>query len=284
MGYKGYHVLKNTVPTYTNLISDIVIARDPNIDNDYHAEIIELCEQLNIKWRERQDKSDIQSDFAIAISWRWLIDLPPEKLIIFHDSLLPKYRGFNPLVSYLINGETTLGVSAIFGASEYDRGHIIAQAHVDIDYPIKIKQAIELVTRRYQELAQDILAMIASGQPLTGKPQDESKASYSLWRDDEDYRIPWNNSAEWIARFIDAIGPPYKGALTLLNGQPARILEAEPLPDVHIENRTPGKVIWMHDIHPIVTCGEGLLEIKDLVDVENTQSFLPLKQFRSRFT
>ena len=37
-----------------------------------------------------------------------------ENLIVFHDSLLPKYRGFAPLVSQLINGEEYLGVTAIF--------------------------------------------------------------------------------------------------------------------------------------------------------------------------
>ncbi len=284
MGYKGYHVLRDAVGVFQHLFKEVIVARDPNVSNDYFAEIVALCNEVGLRWIERSSARPVGTGYAVAISWRWLIDLPPHRLIIFHDSLLPRYRGFNPLVSYLINGETNIGVTALFGADEYDRGDIIAQASVEIDYPIKIARAIELITNKYQVLAREIFATIANGQPLVGVPQDESCASFSLWRDDKDYCVPWDKPAEWIARLVDAVGFPYKGASTLVNGSPARLIEVEPIPDVKIENRVPGKVAWVDGRLPIVVCGTGMLKIIEMYEDENAKSLIPLKQFRTRFT
>ena len=81
----------------------------------------------------------------MAVSWRWMIKHPKNKLIVFHDSILPKYRGFAPLVNMLINGEKEIGVSAIFGADEYD-SEIISEK-TTISYPIKIQKPFRLIMR-----------------------------------------------------------------------------------------------------------------------------------------
>jgi methionyl-tRNA formyltransferase len=131
--------------------------------------------------------------------------------------------------------------------------------------------AIELVTK----LANKSIT-------LAGSPQDESKASYSLWRDDHDYRINWNDSAKDISHFINCVGSPYLGASTMLNGEIVRISKATPLAELKIENRAPGKVIFHKSGLPIVVCGEGLLLIEDIKNNEY-KSMLPLESFRTRF-
>ena len=40
--------------------------------------------------------------------------------------------------------------------------------------------------------------------------QKESEATYSLWRDENDYFINWELPIKKICRFIDALGFPYK--------------------------------------------------------------------------
>ena len=54
------------------------------------------------------------------------------KLIVFHDSVLPKLRGFNPLVTSLINGYEEIGVTVLYGTEDFDRGEIILQKKVNI--------------------------------------------------------------------------------------------------------------------------------------------------------
>ena len=88
-------------------------------------------------------------DYQLAIGWRWLIS-GTENLIVLHDSLLPKYRGFAPLVNSLINGEQEIGVTAIWAGPEFDAGEIIFQEKAGICYPIKIQEAIEIVSGLYR--------------------------------------------------------------------------------------------------------------------------------------
>ncbi|WP_051980510.1 formyltransferase family protein [Burkholderia sp. 9120] len=283
MTKKGYTLLADLIAQFHPLFELVVIGRDASLDNDYHDEIAGLCEQYGLRTRERTPELTIDTDFAMAVSWRWMIDFPAERLIVFHDSLLPRYRGFNPLVSCLINGEEQIGVTALQGAEQYDAGPILAQSSTRIQYPCTIARAVDLVAANYRETAECVLRQLAGGGPLTAIPQDESLASFSLWRDDEDYWMQWERPATWLARFVDAVGSPYKGAHTLVNGESARVLAAQPLPDVRVENREAGKVIWMEDACPVVVCGEGLLRVTELIDGETGASLLPLERFRTRF-
>lgn len=284
MTEKGLAFTEQAVSHFKTIIAEVVIGQDSATTNDYSAEIAEVCAKAGVKHGVRKDFQGITSEYAMAISWRWLIDHPAQKLIVFHDSLLPKYRGFAPLVNALINGESSVGVSAIFGASEYDRGDIIHQTAVPIRYPITIAEAITAVSECYLHSGMAVLETLASGEPLTAKAQDHSEASYSLWRDDEDYRIDWNQSASRIRRMIDAVGEPYKGAICQIDGISARVIAAEELEDVQVENRTAGKVIFIEDGMPVVVCGTGLLKITACVAEESGNTLLPLTRFRVRFT
>jgi methionyl-tRNA formyltransferase len=284
MGFKGLACLQSIINA--NKASNIVVvigSKDDAIQNDYYAEIEMLCSEANIVFVDRKKNNTIQAELAIAISWRWIIQLSNTvPLIVFHDSLLPKYRGFAPLVNCLINGENKVGVTALFASDEYDKGHIILQTAIDVQYPIKIEKAINEIATCYTKLMLQLLAMFQQGQPIKATPQNDAAATYSLWLNDNDYTINWHQSADAIKRFIDSVGYPYNGAVTTLQQQKVTILDAEVFEDVVIENRTPGKVIFIKNNNPIIVCGQGLLKITSMQSIEG-QQLLPLKNFRSQF-
>lgn len=284
MGYKGLICLKAIVENNgSHLIAIVIGSKDEAIKNDYYEEITAYCNKNNLPFINRKDQCNVKFDVAIAISWRWLINFEEAiPLIVFHDSLLPKYRGFAPLVNSLVNAEPRIGVTALFASEEYDKGNIIMQKGIEISYPIKIEMAIERVSKCYAELIVKLFEMIETGNEINSKPQDENDASYSLWLDENDYQIKWNQSAATIKRLVDSVGYPYNGASSFIKDQKVRILDAEVYEDVKIENRIPGKLIFLKDNCPVVVCGEGLLK---LVKVENEsgQSMLPLKNFRTQF-
>ena len=284
MTEKGLTFVEQAVSQFKDIIAEVVIGQDGSVLNDYSTEIATVCESAGVKFTLRKEFQAISSEYAMAISWRWLINHPPEKLIVFHDSLLPKYRGFAPLVNALINGENVVGVSAIFGASEYDRGDVIHQTSVTIRYPITIAEAITAVGDCYLHSGLAVLKTMAGGEALKATAQDHRQATYSLWRDDEDYNIDWSQSARRIRRMIDAVGTPYKGAFCRVDGVPARILAAEDLDDVQIENRTAGKMIFVEDGFPVVVCGTGLLKITACMAEEDGATLLPISKFRVRFS
>lgn len=284
MTQKGFEVLKTLSEGARCNINAVISARDQKVKNDHYEDIKVLCESVGIPFYDRAESGGVSADFVLAVSWRWLIDSPSAQTIVFHDSLLPRYRGFNPLVSCLINGEPRIGVTALLASDEYDKGNIIAQSSTEVSYPIKIQDAIELSIGNYRELALTVAKMTESGKTITGRPQDERLASYSLWRDEEDYRIDWSQSADDIKRFVDAVGYPYHGASAMMSGNLVRLLDADVIADVKVENRTPGKVIFLENSRPVVTCGSGLLKINELVDEATGDSLLPLSRFRTRFS
>lgn len=284
MNKKGFAVLKAIMENFNSqFIDQVISARDSNVQNDYYENIVELSQQNNINFIDRTEDIELNSRYYFAVGWRWLVKVAMDRLIIFHDSLLPRYRGFSPLVSCLINCEDKIGVTALFAEKEFDRGKIISQESIPVDYPIKIRKAIEKIIPLYQKIAIQLCNKIVNDKEITAIPQDETNATYSLWRDENDYWIDWSKSAHFIKQFIDAVGYPYKGALTKIEREKIRIFDTEEVKDVRIEIRDMGKVIFIKDNYPIVVCGEGLLKIKEMIYEDSKENALPLKRFRVRF-
>ena len=282
MTEKGYRVLKHIVARLdTSVVALVVGAPDPSLAQDFFAEIRDLCTQVGIPFQRRDVLRAEPTAYALAVSWRWLI-AGANTLIILHDSMLPRYRGFAPLVNCLINGESTIGVTALYATGDFDQGPILDQASRPVQYPLRIADAIELAVECYLELITRLWPGLQAGQLPSGTPQREADATYSLWRDERDYRIDWQGDSSNICRFVDALGWPYQGASTLLNGQLHRVLAAVPEPDVTIENRTPGKVLFVRAGQPVVVCGTGLLRLTALHTNDGGEA-LPLARFRARF-
>lgn len=288
MTEKGLCVLLAILEVYPSSKLNVFIGRDKNVENDFSREIIETCEKFKIKYQLYDPKvtaiPDEKGIYTIAISWKWMLKLKSSKIVVFHDSLLPRYRGFNPLVSMLINKEPTIGVTALYGGEEYDTGDIILQTCRDIYYPISISTAITLICELYAELATKIAALTLAVNPLPAIPQSDKEASYSLWRDESDYSVNWNWPAEKIARMVDAVGFPYKGARAeTACGVIIKINQCKEVNDVSIENRTPGKIIFWDGEWPTIVCGKGLIKLLDCEVLAPERARFKRVNFRTRF-
>ena len=293
MTEKGLHVLQSVVSAFgPDQIEYVVGAADKNLARDYRNEIEAVCRQNGIAYFDRQGSTNSKdskdafratAEYHFAISWRWLIQ-DAKRLIVLHDSLLPTYRGFAPLPTALINGDPFVGVTALFATQEYDRGDILGQRKLPVSYPVKIQSVISSLSAEYANLVVELFQRIREGVTLAGTPQNEVGATYSLWRDEEDYRIRWSADADWIKRFIDSVGSPYKGASAFIEERKVRLLDATLEPDIHVEDRQPGKVVFLRQGYPTVVCGRGLLRITDLRDDTTGHTLLPLQKLRTRFT
>lgn len=283
LGKKGIEVLCRLDRESIINIDKVIIGTDKNVIQDYSAEIEAFCSKQEIPFEKTNKRNYYNTKYALAIGWRRMIKSnADQQLLVLHDSLLPKLRGFNPLVTALINADREIGVTALFASDEYDKGAIIDVEKVQIEYPLKIKEAIERISICYSNLVNRILSKLNNNQELKGIEQNEKKATYSLWRDKNDYFINWNDAAQKIARFIDAVGFPYEGAKTHFEDRVITLEESIPLEDVKIENRAPGKVIFKKNGCLVVVCGEGLLMITKAVDC-NKEILDFNKKFRIKF-
>lgn len=284
LGQKGYTALLHFCEKNgCRDIGAVIAARDAAIENDYFNEIENFCSAAKIAFYERSmiKESVHESTYAFAIGWRWIINTSLT-LVVFHDSLLPKYRGFAPLVNMLINQEEKIGVTALIASDEYDKGDIVAQSSIAIEYPIKIQKAIDLMSVVYGELVNSVYRLIKRDGSLRGQRQDEASATYSLWRNEDDYFINWEWDSGKIERFCNALGYPYKGARTLVGNEVLIINEVMTINDVAIESRHDhiGKIIFLDGDNPVVVCGSGLIKLTSYSFQITEEKKLP---FRTRF-
>jgi methionyl-tRNA formyltransferase len=223
---------------------------------------------------------------VVCVGWKYMIfkksiDYLDGRVLIAHDSLLPKYRGFSPLASALINGEDEVGLTVIFAGSEMDTGDIVFQKKISIFSNDTIGDLIKKITPLFIEGVVSSLEKMISGK-ITSKKQDHSKATHSIWRDETDLWLDWNESASRIERTIRALSRPYMGVRTKLGSEEVTIHKAEVIPDIFFEIRQPGKV-WKltNEGKPIVVCGKGMLLIIEAS--LGKKSLLPMKRMRVQF-
>jgi methionyl-tRNA formyltransferase len=219
-------------------------------------------------------------NLTFLVGWQHLLVAATPSTVVFHDSLLPRYRGFAPTVTALIKGEREIGVTALSPAEALDAGPIIAQRAHPISYPMKIETALQLQAALMVDIAVDIVERWRR-DGLHSTPQREDMATFSIWRDDADYEIDWSSSADAIERFVNAVGYPYAGARTTVGrAETIRVSGVTVLPDMHFELREAGKIWRLENGRPVVICGSGVLRI-DNCHREDGSDFL-FQRLRAR--
>src|SRR5438477_626426 len=131
---RAFDTLKHHVQKFgAGTINSVVSYADKKVKNDPCNETIKFCGEKNICFCLKENYTADPNVFRILIGWQWLV-IADGKTIVLHDSLLPRYRGFAPLVNSLINGEKEIGVSAFISTEGYDEGPLIRQEKINIEY------------------------------------------------------------------------------------------------------------------------------------------------------
>ncbi|MFB6704477.1 methionyl-tRNA formyltransferase [Streptomyces sp. NPDC056333] len=173
---------------------------------------------------------EVEPDIIVANNWRtWLppeiFDLPPHGTLNVHDSLLPTYAGFSPLIWALINGEPEVGVTAHRMDGELDMGDILVQRSVTVEPTDTATDLFRRTVDLIGPIVTDALEQIASGTAVWTR-QDRSKASFFHKRSVEDSSIDWSWPAEDLERFVRAQSDPYPNAFTHHRGRRIRVVSA----------------------------------------------------------
>ncbi|BBZ26135.1 methionyl-tRNA formyltransferase [Mycolicibacterium madagascariense] len=173
---------------------------------------------------------DAQPDIIVANNWRtWLprtlFDLPPHGTLNLHDSLLPKFTGFSPVIWAMISGATEVGLTAHRMDDELDTGDVVLQRAIPIgphDTGTSLVQAtIDLIPGVLLE-ALDLIERGAA----TWTPQNLDERTFFHKRSARDSVIDWRWPADELERFVRALSDPYPNAVTFYRGQRIRVIEA----------------------------------------------------------
>lgn len=203
--------------------------------------------------RERPDDDElveilkgVDPDVIVATNWRtWIppriFALPRRGTLNVHDSLLPAYAGFSPLIWALINGEEQVGVTAHMMDDTLDAGDIVLQRAVPVGPRDTSADLFAKTLELFGPITVDGLAEIASGRTEFTR-QDRSKASFFHKRAEEDLRIDWTWSAEELDRLVRAQSAPYPSAFAFHRGKRLEIVAARVSEACY--GGTPGRIFY----------------------------------------
>lgn len=196
-------------------------------------------------------------DVIVATNWRtWIppqiFDLPRLGTLNVHDSLLPAYAGFSPLIWALLNGEPEVGVTAHMMDGELDAGDIVLQRSVPVGPRDTTADLFHKTLALFGPITVDGLALIADGK-TDRVPQDRSKASFFHKRSDEDSRIDWTWTAEELDRLIRAQCDPYPNAYAFHRGTRLRIVAASVSEGAY--GGTPGRIFIREGDAVVIVAG-----------------------------
>ncbi|ABW15282.1 formyl transferase domain protein [Parafrankia sp. EAN1pec] len=214
--------------------------------------------------RNRPDDEDLMSllkaadpDVIVATNWRtWIppqiFNLPRLGTLNIHDSLLPAYAGFAPLIWALINGEPEVGVTAHMMTDVLDAGDVVLQRRVQVGPRDTTADLFHRTLALFGPMAVEGLELMASGRTEWEK-QDRSKASFFHKRSPLDSLIDWTWTAEELDRLVRAQCDPYPNAYTYRNGERLRIVSAEVSKGIY--GGTPGRIFIREGDGVVIVAG-----------------------------
>jgi methionyl-tRNA formyltransferase len=192
-------------------------------------------------------------DYGILIA-KDVIDSFELGIVNSHFSLLPQWRGADPITFAILSGQDTTGVSLMLVEESLDTGTLLTQEKLPISKQETTPELTEKLINLSNELLIANLPKYMDGL-IKPYPQDPSvEPTYSRRLTKEDGRIDWSKPAEILEREIRAyLGWPRSFAE--LFGKQVIVTKAKVLPRGPVDFAG----LWMD-------CGDGKrLEIQELI-------------------
>lgn len=201
-------------------------------------------------------------DFGVIVSKK-VIDSFPLGILNSHFSLLPRWRGADPISFAILEGDTKTGASLMLIEPTLDTGDILVQKSL----PIAADDTTPTLTRKLIELSNHLLVeyipRYLSGEVKPRSQPHPDRATHSRKLAKEDGLIDWAKPAEHIAREIRAFAGWPKSRATLA-GKEVIITKAYSVPTAGPDDK-PGDIEITPEAQAIaVATSNGSLWIQKL--------------------
>lgn len=209
---------------------------------------------------------ELNPDVIVVASYglllpKTVIDHPRYGCLNIHPSLLPRYRGPSPIMTAILDGQSTTGVSVMRMDEGLDTGPILAQKEMVIRSEDTTKSLTDALFVQGAALLVQVLADLVNGQ-IEPLPQDESMATHTRKVVKSDGKADWSLPAIQIERQIRAFNP-WPILHSSWKGKDIRIIEAVAVQTSR--KGTPGKVIKLDEESPVgIITGDGIIVAKKL--------------------
>lgn len=152
---------------------------------------------------------NLNPDFFVTFAFgqilsQEVLDIPKYETINLHASLLPKYRGANPIQRAIINGDTKTGICTMITELGLDSGDICLKLPIKISEDMTCIDLFEEISEKSPELLEQTLVGLIDGsikpvaQALDGITQAQKMTK-------EEAKIDWKQSAGDIHNLVRGI-------------------------------------------------------------------------------
>ena len=271
---------------------EAVITKSTPSGHKGEVPVLELTKKLNIKTYcvdsraqldELIESSDFSSqvgiliDFGIIVSQK-VIDYFKKGIINSHFSILPQWRGADPISFALLSGQKTTGVSLMLLVEAMDEGPLLGYSEIDIDpgdtNPALSDKLVDLSHSLIKKFVPSYLegSITAQPQSITGK-----SISYSRKLTKKDGLIDWTKPANKIEQEIRTF-IEWPKSYTKIGGIEVIITAARVSSTLNLKS---GEFKIEND-QLFIGCGEASLSIDKLKP--SGKSEMPIKAFLAGYS
>lgn len=197
-------------------------------------------------------------DLALCTGFPWKIPeealaVPTHGIVNGHPSLLPRYRGANPVAWAIRNGEAEIGFTLHYMDAELDTGNVLGQVRIPLDGEQDWEDLEPKLGPVIGAIFPSVLERIERGDPGDPQSEEEGASYYSFFEPDYAW-IDWASPAAEIARQVRAwrfhsAATPH-GALTELDGETVRVLRVSLEPGEGRELQCGDGTLWVVETEP----------------------------------
>ena len=225
----------------------------------------ELANKKGIPFVEIKKSSDMYDyledslwDLGIVVSFGKIIpgeviNLFKKGIINVHPSILPRYRGPNPIRWQILNKERESGVSIMKITEGVDEGDVLMIRRIPLSGEETYTELREKLISIGRKALIEALEIIEKGKDEWKPQRGEISYAPKFKRDFE--RIDWHEDGEKIKRKILALSKE-PGAYSIFRGKRLKILKADVEED---ESKNPGEVVYVDKNRFKIGTGEGVV-------------------------
>ncbi len=178
----------------------------------------------------KSELKKLEPDFFVTFAFGQILSeeilkIPKIATVNLHASLLPKYRGANPIQRCIYNGETKTGITTMLTVLELDAGDICETCEIDITENMNDIELKSIISEKSPQLLCSTLEGLYN-KTLIPKKQDEHQVSIAKKFTKEDGLINWNCSAKTIHNQVRSM-VDFPTAYTFFNGKMLKIIETK---------------------------------------------------------
>ena len=210
----------------------------------------------------------LEPDFFVTFAFgqilsQEVLDIPKYETINLHASMLPKYRGANPIQRVIIDGEKETGICTMITELGLDCGDVCIRMPIEIDNDMTCEDLYNRIATDSPKMIEETLIGIVENT-ICPEPQCEDCVCMADKLQKDECRIDWSKSAHAIHNLVRGVCR-CPSAYFVLNEKIVKVIKTKPVeyrhPESYYSDFVEGAVVGKLKDGIEVLTGDGILKL-----------------------